>query len=274
MSTWDDGSRPVTPAITRLGWLRVALRGVPILILLAVCFPLLLALRLPERVIFGMRRPATPFVTQFVCISVCWIANLKRHITGRPMEGQGALVANHSSWLDIFVLNASSRVFFVSKEEVAGWPGIGWLARGTGTVFIKRARTEAAAQQRILEDRLTSGHRLVFFPEGTSTDGSLVLPFKSTLFAAFLTENLKDTLAIQPVTVRYHAPQDQDRRFYGWWGAMEFGPSALKILAAKHPGRVDVTFHEALAVVDYSNRKALAQAAEVAVRDGFTASGP
>ena len=67
------------------------------------------------------------------------------------MTAPGAIVANHSSWLDIFALNAAQRVYFVAKSEVAGWPGIGWLARATGTVFIARKGTEAKKQQEIFE---------------------------------------------------------------------------------------------------------------------------
>jgi lyso-ornithine lipid O-acyltransferase len=97
------------------------------------------------------------------------------------MQHKGALVANHASWLDIFTLNACDRIYFVSKSEVAGWPGIGWLARATGTVFINRQGREAQMQKLLFEARLRAGHRLLFFPEGTSTDGQRVLDFKSTL---------------------------------------------------------------------------------------------
>lgn len=272
MSTWDDGSRPATPAVTPMGWLRVSLRGGVIFLVLLLCFPLLLTLRLPERLTYGSQRPVTACITQIVCKIICYIAKITRHINGHPMKGEGAFVANHSTWLDIFVLNASSRLFFVSKAEVADWPGIGWLARGTGTVFIRRARSEAAAQQRVFEDRLSSGHKLVFFPEGTSTDGLRILPFKSTLFAAFLSAGLREKLAIQPVSLRYRAPGGQDPRFYGWWGAMDFAPSLLKILAVKGGGRVDVTFHPPLRVSEFANRKDLAKACEAAVRSGFNAA--
>ena len=162
---------------------------------------------------------------------------LKRHVSGSPSPERGAYVANHSSWLDIFVLNASKRIYFVAKEEVHGWPGIGWLARGTGTVFIRRDRRDAKRQQEMFEDRLRAGHHLLFFPEGTSTDGQRVLPFKTTLFAAFTTEAMRDFLTVQPITLRYHAPDGEDPRFYGWWGEMGFGFGLLKVLAALPSGR-------------------------------------
>ncbi len=156
---------------------------------------------------FRPRRPLTPHVTQFVCRAALRILGLRLTVSGTPMAERGAVVANHSSWLDIFTLNAIQRVYFVAKSEVSGWPGIGWLARATGTVFITRRGVEAKAQQEIFEARLRAGHKLLFFPEGTSTDTIRVLPFKSSLFQAFYTHGLDRLMFIQPVTVIYRAPE-------------------------------------------------------------------
>ena len=272
MSTWDDGDRPAPVPITVAGWARVLLRGGAVTLLLLITFPLLLILRLPERLFFGMRRPITPWITQTVCITTVWIMGLKRYISGVPLQDGGAMVANHAAWLDIFVLNAAARVTFVSKSEVAGWPGIGWLARGTGTIFIRRARAEAARHQSLLETRMQAGDRLVFFPEGTSTDGQRILSLKSTLFEAFFSDGLRPHIKVQPVSIRYIAPTGADPRFYAWWGDMDFGPSVLKILAAPRQGAVHVTYHPALDVADFADRKALAAACEAAMRAGFSAA--
>ena len=185
------------------------------------------------------------------------------------MEHIGAVVANHGSWLDIFALNACQRVYFVAKSEVANWPGIGWLARATGTVFIRRDPREAKAQQQLFEDRIRAGHHLLFFPEGTSTDARRVLPFKPTLFAAFYSHGLEKVMQIQPVTVIYRAPEGEDPRFYGWWGKMDFGPHLLKILAAPRQGEVEVVFHEPVDVADFPSRKLLAAHCEAAVRSAM-----
>lgn len=272
MSTWEDGERPPPMPIGPVGWVRVVLRGGPVALLLLVGFVGLLILRIPERLLCRGSRPVTPWITQYVCISTLWIIGLKRHVKGFPLAGKGAIVANHASWLDIFVLNAGGRVVFVSKAEVAGWPGIGWLARGTGTLFIRRDRREAGAQQALLQARLEAGDRLVLFPEGTSTDGQRVLPFKPTLFAAFQAGTLRNAVRVQPVSIRYRAPPGADPRFYGWWGDMAFGPSLLQILAVPRQGAVHVTYHAALAPADMGDRKTLAAACEEAVRDGFSAA--
>ncbi|WP_136682905.1 lysophospholipid acyltransferase family protein [Falsirhodobacter xinxiangensis] len=269
--TWQ-GEEAAPDTIGAAGWLRLVLR---IPVLGAVVYGgllLLLLLRLVEKPLFGFARPITPFVTQGVCKAALAILGIRVRRTGDPMRRQGAVVANHGSWLDIFVLNSVQRVYFVSKAEVAGWPGIGWLARATGTVFINRRGGEAKVQQTLFETRLRAGHHLLFFPEGTSTDTRHVLPFKSTLFAAFFTPDLKERMSIQPVTVVYVAPRGKDVRFYGWWGGMDFGPHLKKILAGPFGGRVDVVFHKPIAVADAGDRKKLALAAEEAVRSAHPAA--
>ena len=267
--TWRSEDTPPPVPIAWVGWLRAVFRGAVLGAVIFGCLALMLLVRLVERPVYGLRRPWSPFITVFVCRSAFVVLGIRYRMKGRPMRGPGAVVANHSSWLDIFALNAGKRIYFVSKSEVAGWTGIGWLARATGTVFITREARDAAAQRRIFEDRLRAGHKLLFFPEGTSTDGSRVLPFKSTLFAAFFTEPLRGKTSVQPVSVIYHGPSGADPRFYGWWGDMQFGGHLLQVLAQAPQGSVDVVYHRPLRVVEFEDRKALAKACEDAVREGF-----
>jgi 1-acyl-sn-glycerol-3-phosphate acyltransferase len=249
-----------------MGMLRAVRRGLPMALVTYGALIALLLLRLVERPLFGLSRPWTPWITQWVCRTNLVILGLRREVRGQPLAGKGAVVANHSSWLDIFVLNAGQRIYFVAKAEVSGWAGIGWLARATGTVFIRRKGTDAREQQRIFEERLLAGHQLLFFPEGTSTDAIRVLPFKSTLFQAFFTNGLDRVLQIQPVTVVYHAPPGADARFYGWWGDMEFAPHLLLTLAARRQGRVEVIYHPPVPVDAFPGRKALAAHCERVIR--------
>lgn len=268
--TWDSKEPPQDLKISPLGWFRVVVRGLAIITTIAFGLVLMLPCRLIEARLHGLARPWSPHITRVVCrMSLVWMG-LQFERRGAPMQGQGAVVANHSSWLDIFTLNASDQVFFVSKSEVAGWPGIGFLARVTGTVFIARERREAKAQTQVFEERLLAGHRLLFFPEGTSTDGQQVLAFKSTLFQAFFADGLHDVLSVQPVSVTYRAPKGADARTYGWWGDMDFGPHMIATLALARQGRVVVTYHAPIAVAEIGGRKALAMASETAVRSGHT----
>lgn len=269
MTTWQ-GPDPLpqipVPSGARL---RVLRRMVPMLALLAFGLVLHLALRLIERPLHGQARPWTPAITRIVCRGLLRLMGLALRVDGTPMTARGAIVANHASWLDIFALNAGQAVYFVSKAEVAGWPGIGLLARVTGTLFITRDPRRARSQTEVFAARLLAGHRLLFFPEGTSTDGQRVLPFKTTLFEAFMAPALRHDLMIQPVSVTYTAPPGADPRFYGWWGDMGFGAHLLQVLAVPRQGLVRVIYHPPLRVDAYPNRKSLAAALEEAVRDGM-----
>ena len=251
--TWvsPEGEAPAV-RIGPLGALMILWR-LPLLVLVVFGGLLVhLTLRLAERPLAGLRRPVTPYVTQAVCKAALAVLGLRLVVRGEPMRGRGAVVANHVSWLDIFALNAPQRVCFVSKSEVARWPGIGWLARATGTVFIRRDARDARLQKEIFEARLRIGQHLCFFPEGTNSDGVRLLPFKPTLFAAFFAQGLSEILQVQPVSLVYHAPGGRDPRFYSWWGALGFGAHLLRVVAQPRQGRVEVVFHAPVAVSDFA----------------------
>jgi 1-acyl-sn-glycerol-3-phosphate acyltransferase len=267
MSDWLT-ARMALPPLGGAGWFRVVWRGGFLAVVTYGGLALLLALRLVERPMSGAVRPVTPWITVGVCRVAVRLLGLRVRVRGIPAHVRGALVANHAGWLDIFTLNAVQPIYFVSKSEVASWAGIGVLARAVGTVFIARKASEAAEQARMLAGRLAAGHRLLFFPEGTSSDARRVLPFKPALFAAFFADALREIIEVQPVTVIYRAPFGMDARFYGWWGDMEFAPHLLAVLA--HPGgSVEVVFHDPVRVADFADRKALAAYCHGVIAAGF-----
>jgi len=268
MGTWRDAEPPLA-SIGLLSRIFGIMRGAVLAGVLFGALAIVLAVRLVERPLFGLKRPMTPWITQAVCRMALILLGIRYVVSGRPLGRMGAVVANHSSWLDIFALNACQRVYFVSKAEVAGWAGIGWLARATGTVFIRRDPREAVAQKALFEARLRAGHHLLFFPEGTSTDGRRVLPFKSTLFSAFFNEDLGREMRVQPVSLIYRAPKGEDPRFYGWWGDMSLAPHLMAVLARWRQGEIEVVFHEPVRVAAFESRKALAAHCERAVRSAL-----
>lgn len=265
MTDWREDDL-LAPPRGIAGCLRILWRGGVLGGLVYAGLVALLLVRLVERPLFGLARPWSPFITQAVCRAALLILGIGYEIRGVPMVQRGAIVANHSSWLDIFTLNAAQRIYFVAKAEVEYWAAIGWLARATGTVFVARKGTKAKVQQAVFEERLRAGHRLLFFPEGTSTDAIRVLSFKSTLFAAFYTHGLDHIMHIQPVTVLYHAPKGQDTRYYGWWGEMAFSGHLLKTLATPKQGRVEVIFHDPVPVDAFADRKSLSAHCEDVIR--------
>ena len=268
MTTWRAEEPADRVRIGVFGFVMAALRGTVFGAVTYGGLVLLLLLRLIERPMFGPDRPLTPHVTRTVCRLAFPILGIRYRVRGTPMRHRGAVVSNHVSWLDIFALNACQTIYFVAKAEVARWAFIGWLARATGTVFIARDPKEAKAQQAVFEARLRAGHKLMFFPEGTSTDGLRVMPFKSTLFAAFYTHGLDQIMQIQPVSLVYEAPEGRCDRFYGWWGDMNFASHLIKVLAQFRQGSIAVVFHDPVAVDAMPSRKELARQCEDAVRTG------
>jgi lyso-ornithine lipid O-acyltransferase len=260
--TWrsDDPPPPTRPP-GAAGWARAVLRGAALGLVTFGGLAVLLLVRLVEAPLHGLHRPWTPWITQGVCRTAFVILGIRHRVTGAQMRTPGAVVANHSSWLDIFALNARKRVYFVSKAEVAGWPGIGWLARATGTVFITRDPGAGEGASRAVRGAAAGGPQAPVLPEGTSTDGRRVLPFKSTLFGAFFAHGLRDLLHVQPVSVIWTAPPGEDARFYGWWGDMDFGAHLLRVLAAPRGGAVEIAYHPPIRVAEMADRKALAAAA-------------
>lgn len=131
------------------------------------------------------------------------ILGVRLHVHGKPLPGHAQpamLVANHVSWLDIFVINAVLPVRFVSKSEVRSWPAIGWLSAKTGTLFIERARRRDTARiNREIADAMLDGDVVAVFPEGTTTDGAQVLRFHSSLLQPALIAGAQ----VHPVALRF-----------------------------------------------------------------------
>jgi len=263
MNRWDGGTPIVLDVPKGLQWLRVLIRAV-------LGAGTIAQLLIPLVIV---RAVGAWGIGQRIVRLACWIClkviGLPVTIKGKPMEQAGVVVANHTSWLDILVLNVCHNVFFVSKAEVSSWPAIGFMARCVGTVFIKRERSDAKRQKDLFLDHAKQGHKLLFFPEGTSTDGLRVLPFKSSLFAAFFDPELAEHMWVQPVSALYYGPTGKRHDFYGWWGEMELFEHMGHVLCQGKQGRVEIVFHEPLKIANYPDRKALTKAAWQATAEGM-----
>jgi 1-acyl-sn-glycerol-3-phosphate acyltransferase len=136
---------------------------------------------------------AIPFVrpTQRVQARAAWLHYWSRFAcrvlgirvtTRRSMPSSGLLVSNHLSYIDIIGLSSIRPCVFVAKRDVASWPLFGWLAQAAGTIFVDRERRLSSPKAvDVIADAIAGGSVVVIFPEGTSSDGSTVLPFKSAL---------------------------------------------------------------------------------------------
>lgn len=145
------------------------------------------------------------------------------------MPADGLIVSNHLSYLDIMVFSAATPVLFVSKKEVRGWPIFGLLAHLAGTRFLDRSRSSDAHRVRgEVQEALDQGCRMVVFPEGTSTNGDSVLPFKPALFEAAVGRHDVTTAHIS-YTVSSGAVEND----VCYWGEMTFVPHLVRLLSKK-----------------------------------------
>lgn len=148
-----------------------------------------------------------------------------------PEYSHGALlVANHVSWLDVFLIHAAKRVHFVSKHEVRDWPVIGWLAWRAGTLFIQRAKkTDTARVNQEMHALLRDGAWVAVFPEGTSTDGSRLLRFLPSLFQPAVDESLPVVTA----ALQYQTPAGAYTDAAAYADNVSFGKSLWRIAGEK-----------------------------------------
>ena len=186
------------------------------------------------------------------------VFQLRLRVAGVP-PAHGFLVANHLSYLDIVVLAACQPCVFVAKREVRGWPVLGWLARLAGTIFINReSRIDVWRTAEEMCRVTNAGALVVIFPEGTSSGGETVLPFKSSLLAPLVNENL---VSVAHLNYALHQGSVADEICY--WGDMTLLPHLLNAL----------TKDEIVATVKFSSvatagldRKALAVQLHAAVK--------
>jgi len=264
MATWHGPPEPTFPRLTLMQCLRLTVRAIGLILLILISFPvywlgLALEMAIPR---LGL---STAMIWVF-CVVGSRLLGLEVKVEGTPMAHPGARVANHSTWLDIFSFRTAAQIYFVAKSEVARWPVVGFIARNTGTMFIARKRTDAKRQEQQFLERLKKGDRLCFFPEGTSTDGLRVLPFKSSLFAAFTAPDVAEIAWIQPMTAVYQPAAHLPDNFYGWWGDMNFAGHVAQVLGRSVAGQVRVIFHPPVQAKTFENRKDLAAHCEQAVR--------
>ena len=197
----------------------------------------------------------------------------KLRIHGKLSAEQPTLfVCNHVTYLDIVTLGATLPASFVAKAEVAGWPFFGLLAKLQRSVFVDRRPRSTAGQRDAMQTRLENGDNLILFPEGTSSDGNRVLPFKSALFSVAEREVKGRPLVVQPVSVAYsaidglptgraHMPR------IAWYGDMGMAGHIWNALGL---GRisVDIVLHSPTSYAEFAHRRDMARACHETVAGG------
>jgi 1-acyl-sn-glycerol-3-phosphate acyltransferase len=167
------------------------------------------------------------------------IFKLEPEVSG-PIPGSGLLVCNHLSYLDILVLATLTPCVFVAKEDVKHWPVLGWFARMAGTIFVNRDRRSQVGQTAgEIRSALERGLLVVLFPEGTSSGGETVLPFKSSLLQP--AERQSHPLAV--ACLQYHLEDGDASEEVCYWKDMTLVPHLLNLLS-KRAVRASVSFRQ------------------------------
>ncbi len=207
----------------------------------------------------------SPFSRLFLRFSA-WAAGADIHIKGERLQRDVLYIANHVSWLDILTLSGRTGCAFVAKADMDPWPVLGWMARLNNSVYVQREkRLDVGAQRDAIQAALSTHQAIALFPEGTTANGTELLPFRSSLVASVAPP--PEGIAIQPVAIDY----GQLARQIAWVDEEPVGVNALRVMGRK--GRFPVTLHflEPLNHADFDDRKAIAahSRAEIAAALGL-----
>lgn len=233
------------------GWLRVVLRVSGMIAFLLLCllpFYLCRLLRLPNpwpRIFLG---------------GIGWIAGVDVRLRGEKVHRGAFLLANHVSWIDIPAIAGATGSAFVGHDGLASMPLLKWLCSLNDTVFVARHdRTSVHAQVEAVRTAISDTGALTIFPEGTTSDGTGLLPFKSSLLSAL--DPLPAGIAVQPVLLDYGV----EAAAIAWVGEEHGLDNFLRILARPHPVRLTLHFLPVLEGEALASRKTIAQAAREAM---------
>jgi 1-acyl-sn-glycerol-3-phosphate acyltransferase len=194
-------------------------------------------------------------------------AGVRLRTTGTPLSRNVLFLANHLSWLDIMVVAGATGAAFVSKDDVARWLVIGWLARLNNTVFVARSdRRAVRGQAESLRAALASEQPVALFPEGTTEGGVTILPFRASLLAAL--QPPLPGVKVQPIALDY----GQAGHDIAWVGKESAGDNARRVLGRRGSIQVVLHFLEPLDPADFADRKAIADAARSKILAALGAS--
>ena len=157
------------------------------------------------------------------------VMRMRIRVMGTPPRGAFVLVANHLSYLDVIVLQTEVQATFVAKAEVSTWPVLGWLTQTVGTLFIDRTkRKDIVRINALIEAVLRRNDGLAFFPEGTSSKGDKVYPFKASL----LDLAARRRYPVASAALSYQTPPGEPPAHLAvcWWGDMTFADHLFNVL--------------------------------------------
>ncbi len=247
----DAAERGEKTPLSVIGWVRFVIRTLCLIGLLVVFVPL--------HYLYRIFKYGSPFPMLFLRYAgrVCGAKVTK---IGTPLRRDVFFIANHVSWLDILTLAGASGTAFVAKYELSEVPVIGWLCSLNRTVHVKRENRLGVAEQiNALREALEDNWSVTIFPEGTTTDGQSLLPFKTSMLSV-LEPPPKDVL-VQPVLIDY-GPVGEE---LGWVGEESGINNAKRVLGRKGTFELKLHFLEPFSPEEFRGRKAIGARARAAI---------
>ncbi len=237
--------------LTAMEWTRFTLRVLGLIVLLIIFVPL--------HYLYRIFKYGSPFPMLFLRYAGRMSGARVRRI-GTPLRRDVFFIANHVSWIDILSLAGASGTAFVAKAELAEAPVVGWLSRLNRTVFVKRENRLGVAEQiNLLREALADNWSVTVFPEGTTTDGQSLLPFKTSMLSVL--EPPPPSVMVQPVLIDYGAVGED----IGWIGNESGVNNAKRVLSRKGSFELRMHFLEPFSPEDFRGRKAIGARARAAI---------
>lgn len=242
---------PISPA----GWIRIGLRALALVALLAAFVPL--------HYLYRLFAYGSPFPMLFLRYAAR-VCGARVEVIGTHLKRDVFFVANHISWVDILALAGASGTAFVAKAELRQSPVVGWLASLNRTVFVKREHRMGVAEQiNALKEALVDNWSVTVFPEGTTTDGQSLLPFKTSMLSVL--EPPPPGVLVQPVILDYGTVAE----WIGWIGEESGLNNAKRVMARRGTFRLRLHFLEPFSPEDFRGRKAISLEARRRIEDAL-----
>lgn len=280
MARNPDNLKPASDAETREWELRVAaargettplsLGGKVRLFFRAFALALLMIIFVPLHYAYRIFAYGSPFPMLFLRYAAR-ISGARVKTEGTHLKRDVFYVANHVSWIDILSLAGACGTAFVAKAELEQSPLVGWLASLNRTVFVKREHRMGVAEQiNALKEALSDNWSVTVFPEGTTTDGRSLLPFKTSMLSVL--EPPPPGVLVQPVLLDY----GEIAEWIGWIGEEGGLNNSKRVLARKGTFELRIKFLEPFSPEDFRGRKAISQEARRRIEDALceTIGGP
>lgn len=217
------------------------------------------------------RRLYTPVVHWMTWMG-CILINVKVRVLNKPSKHQHFLyVGNHLGFFDIMVMASTIKTLFITSQEMRETPFLGTLCEMGGCLFVERRdRTKVAGEMLEIREALQKGFSVTLYPEGTSGDGSKVLPFKKSLMMAVAGTGIPIKLmSINYRKINGEPISHETRNYVCWYGDMSFFPSVWKLFTLRSL-EVELAFHDEIVVHNEEERKTVAERAQKIVESHFT----